>query len=199
MREIKKKNNWSLLSLLLVIVSISIGYFIINPHINDIRDIDTRVLAKIEENNQLENKLTALQKLKVDFEENQQTVKLLDLSLPEENMMAEIVESIGAMANDSVFKLTSIKQSKSRGKGETTVEISFEGSYFSLKLFMENLEKYIRLVKPVRINVNEMKNTDGGESFLRGSMTLNFFRVDNSEKYESTSADETDKKIEEEI
>ena len=121
--------------------------------------------------------MVSLQKLKKDFAENEDAVKLLDLALPESDMLAEVIETIKDIASDSVVEISSIKQTKSKDNSSTTISIAFEGSYSSFKMFLEDIENNIRLITPTKITLNETKNTEDGESFLKGTLELNFFKV----------------------
>lgn len=177
MREVKSKNYWSLFSFLMVIVMIMIGYFFINPYVSQLNNIKAQVEAKTNENIELEQKLIALQKLKVSFEENEETVKMLDLALPEKDMLAEIIETIYDIAKDSVVEISSIKQTKSKDNSATLITVGFEGSYTSFKMFLKDVENNIRLITPAKINISETQNIDGGEKFLKGTIDFNFFKV----------------------
>lgn len=188
MREVKGKNYWSLFSFLMVIIMIAVGYFLINPYVSELKNLNTGIDAKTNENSELEQKLISLQKLKKDFEENEDTVKMLDLALPESDMLAEVVETIQDIANDSVVEITSIKQSKSKDNTSTVISITFEGSYSSFKMFLEDIEDNIRLATPTKITLSETKNTEDGESFLKGTIEIDFFKV----KTKTSTNDKTD-------
>lgn len=180
MREIKNKSYWSLFSLLMVVVMIVVGYFVIYPYVGELNEINTSVDAKEIENNELEQKLSSLEKLKTDFESNTETVKMLDLALPESDMLAEIVETIQDIAGKSALQIDSIKQTKSKDDSNTIISVGFEGSYTSFKLFLDDLEQNIRLVTPTKITLSETKNTEDGESFLKGTIELDFFKVNST-------------------
>lgn len=196
MREVKGKNYWALFSFLMIIIIIAIGYFLISPYISELKDLNTKVLARTKENQELQEKITALRKLKQEFEENSDTINLLDLALPEKDMLAEVIETIGDIAEDSVTEITSIKQTKSKDKDMTQIDVSFESSYPSFKMFLEDLENNIRLVTPVKVNLSQTKNTEEGESFLKGNLSLDFFKVESKAESDEDTQKSTESETE---
>ncbi len=194
MREVKDKNNWALFSFFLVIAMIAVGYFVINPYVNDVKSLNTKIDAKGTENQELEAKLASLQKLKKEFEENADTTKMLDLALPDNDMLAEVIESIRAIGEDSVVKITSIKQNQTKNSESTDIVISFESSYSSFKMFLDDVESNVRFVTPTKITLNETKNSEGGESFLKGSINLNFFKVSSKKTSGNTQMEDINTK-----
>lgn len=188
MREIGNKKNWSLFSLLMVIVIVAVGYFVLSPIISSLKDLNTNIDAKDAENVQLEQKLLTLNKLKQEFADNPNKLKILNLAVPEENMLAEITESLREIAAQSVINITSIKQVSTQTSKDTNtkIDLTFEGSYTGFKMFLEDLEKNVRLNTPTKISLTSAKNTEGGETYVKGAMTLDFFKT-NTAKNSSTS------------
>jgi len=180
MRQLTAKNYWPALTLLVVAIIIALGYFLIYSEIQNLKNTNIELDAKKQENLELSQKLTNLQMLKNAFASNATQSTTLSLALPQTNMMAEIIESLRVMAQDSVVEIISIKQSPQvEGKTQTftSVDISFEGSYQSFRSFLQNIESNIRYAVPTKINISHNQNVSGGESYLKGTMSLNFFKV----------------------
>ncbi len=193
MRDISSKQNWPLWTLFVVLSIITIGYFVLRVLITNVKDLNTSVGAINVENTQLEEKLSTLNSLKQEFNDNPDKVKILELAVPEDNMLAEITESLRQIAADSVINITSIKQSNTQSSKNTDViiELSFEGSYKSFTSFMSNLEKNVRLNTPTKITLNSATNTSGGEVYVKGSMTLDFFKTNTSKKTSTSGSTAT--------
>lgn len=186
----KQKQNWSIYSLLMVIIVIALGYFVIAPWIADIKDLNIKIAAKDRENTQLEQNLLALKNLKKQFDESSEATKLLDLALPESDYLAEVVETLRGIADKSAANLIQIRQGTSADKKATDIEINFEGSYESLRMLLDNIEKNIRFANINSINLTSAKNIEGGEVYLKSNLTLSFFKVGTSESKTATPSDQ---------
>ena len=176
MREPKKKNYWGLLSLLAFVAAIALGYFVLYPMINNLKEVNIKVAAKDSEINDLGVKISALEKLSLAFGNSPEKVKMLDLAIPEDDMQAEIIATLSNIASNSGMTITSIAQKKSQDKNFTSISVGFESSYAGAKLFLESMENNIRYANVKNMTLTRNQKTDGGEGFITGTVTLDLFK-----------------------
>jgi putative Mn2+ efflux pump MntP len=69
MREIKKKQYWASLALLAFVLIIAVGYFMIYPSVEELKQSNVLVAAKQKDNQDLQNKITTLQNLDKEMAE----------------------------------------------------------------------------------------------------------------------------------
>lgn len=188
MREIKEKNNWPMYSLLLVLICISFGILFIGPFVQSVKESKTQIAAKEIEKRELEGKLNSLTQIQNTLSSDTNIATNLALALPEGNEISEILETLNAISNQTVTDLTLIKQSTNKNETQTSIDLSFDASYTSFKMFLEDLENNLRLVTPTKIGLVSTKNSVGGETYLKGNMTVDFFKT-NSESESSKEAE----------
>ena len=191
MREIAGKQNWALYTLLMVLIIICIGYFGINPFINEFKSLNIEIQQKNVENTQLENKLTALKQLKDEFNQNKDEITRLSLALPKTNMAAEITETLRKITSDTGMTITGIKQTTdNKETGNTKIDLSFESSYKSFKLFLSDIQENVRYAVPTKITLTQTKTADGSEPYIKGTISFDFFKT-NEKSTNSTQTTNT--------
>lgn len=172
----KNKNYWSLISFLTIIIAIAIGYFFIYPNIDQLKNLNIQIYARDKENQAMEVKIVDLRALKAAFDQNPQKVGKFDLAMPKNDAMPDLLVSLEEMSQKSALSMPTVaNKSKSDGK-YTSINIAFEGSYESLKMFLDDLENNIRLVAVSSISLST-KDVKADNSTIQGNMTLDFFKV----------------------
>lgn len=144
--QAKKNNQSSNIILLGILIILAVAYFVINPSVGKIKDLNIKVNAKTIEVQKMQEKLDALELLKNKFNQSQEQVKKLGLAIPTENDMPEILVQLESMALKSGLKVNSIQPSKEGKKGVELINISMEGEYPPLVDFIDLTEKNIRLM-----------------------------------------------------
>ena len=144
--KVKKSDLSSTIILLCVLVILALAYFVINPVINKIKDLNIQISAKTTEVQALQNKFSALEQLKVKFSQSSEEVKKLGLAIPTANDMPEILTQLENMAQKNGLKVSTISPAKDSKKGVEALNIGLEGEYPSLVNFISQTEKNIRLI-----------------------------------------------------
>jgi len=189
MREIKEKNNWPMYSLLLVLICICFGLLFIQPYVKSVKESNTQVAAKEIQQRELEGKLDSLKQIQNTLDSNTNIATNLALAIPEGNDISEIMEILNAISNQTVTDLTLIKQSTNKNDTQTTIDVSFDASYTSFKMFLEDLENNLRLITPTKIGLVSTKNSVGGETYLKGNITLDFFKTNDMQDAKNEAED----------
>lgn len=178
----KKTNYWPMLSLLMIVIIISVGYFVIYPDIGQLKELNKQISARTRESDAMQEKITALKGLQQEFSAKQNEVKLFDLAMPQNDGMPEIISSLDAMASETALSITSLAQKKStKDNQSTSVDVSGEGSYKSFTLFLEDLEKNIRQSNITSISLSTGKiQLEEVTDAIKVTMNIDFFKVGSS-------------------
>ena len=187
MRELKKKSYWGSFSLLAFVVIVAIAYFLVYPSVGQLKDANIQVDAKNKDVVDLQNKITALQKLSTDMKNNPDKMKMLELGIPSDGAQAEIVATIANIASNTGTTVKSISQNTSAEPDLTQIIFSFETSYNGFKLMLGALENNIRFVDIKDINLTRNIKSEGGEAYIAGSMMLEMLQYSGEKASASTS------------
>lgn len=182
MRKVETKDYRPILSILFVLIAISLSFLLINNYVLDLRDAKIDAYALDKENEQLERNLEALSELKGQLAQNPEIKQYLDLALPEDDMIAEIIKTIEVVANNNAVGVTGISKGSGSKTGSQNVNIvlNFENTtYESLKLFLENLDGNIRIVEVNGLSLSRY-DTDTNSGLVSGNIQLSFFSVGSS-------------------
>lgn len=173
------KDYWPMISFLIAVLILAVGYFLIYPNMNRLKELNTQIAAKNKEAQSMETKIADLYALKKAFSENQDKIDKLDLALPKDDAMAELLNNISTIGASSALNVVLVNQLKPTKETKyTSVEIGFEGSFKSLKLFFEDLEKNIRASDPKLISISSSQNLENeGQEVIKGKVELDFFKV----------------------
>lgn len=173
------KEHSSLLPLLAVIVAIGLGYLVINPKIAELRSLNNQISAKNLDITAMQEKINNLTILKQKFSESPGDVELLNLAVPKDSQIPEIIEEVTAMAGKSGLEVNAINPVvQQTSSGETEVSISVNGDYISFVNFSENLEKNIRPVTFKSVNIASQVQASGSIK-LNATITLGFLTYQN--------------------
>lgn len=192
MREIKKKQYWGSLSLLLLVIIVAVGYFMVYPSVNALKEANTQAAAKQKDVSDLQTKLTALQKLSTEMTANPDKMKMLELGIPAEDAQAEIIATLSTIATNTGTTIKSISQSQSADSDFTQMIISFETSYNGFRLMIDALENNIRFAGIKNISLTRGTNTEGSEAFVTGSMSLDMFKYSGKTPAKTTETTEAE-------
>lgn len=176
MREAKQKKYWGLLALLTFVIIVVLGYFVLYPQTTELKNLDTQVQAKNQENQALSAKIKALNSLSQSFTANPDKVRMLDLAIPNDDLQAEIIASLGNIAGSSGMTITNISQVASDTEDFTSINLGFETSYAGLKLFLGSIENNMRYIDIKNMTLTRAVKAEGAEGFITGSAKLDLFK-----------------------
>lgn len=177
-----KLNLYSpLLPLLIVVIIIGLGYLVIQPLITTLKDLNTKIAARSEQITQMESKISNLKYLKGEFAKATADLDLLNIAIPKDSQMPEILMQLAQIAGKSGVQITSINPKS--GEGEN-LSINTQGDFASISSFIENLEKNLRPITIRAISFTSSKNQEG-VSTMTANISLEVFTLPSS----STSSD----------
>lgn len=187
MREIRKKQSWGLISLLLFLIMVSIGYFVIYPSVEDLRETNLKVAAKEKDVFDMQNKVASLEKLSAQLTNNPDKVNMLELAIPDDDAPAEVIESLSNIASSTGTDLISFSNNKSKDGDFTDLSVSFESSYQGFKLMLEDLQRNIRFTNVKSINLSRNISEEGFEGFVSGSINVGMFKYNKAKSFTGNS------------
>lgn len=158
--------------------------FALRPTINTIADLLAQIENQKEIGVQLDQKISALQKAKQVFTQEQSNIALLDQSLPKKSQPIQFLQQVeGYVAKSDVaieaFTLDNIaiygdsvlKSAEIKGKVPNTniirLSLTIRGSYEKLLAFLKDSEGLRRVIEVDAVNFGETK-----ESRLTGDLSL---------------------------
>ena len=181
MRELKKKQYWGSLSLLLLVIIIAVGYFMVYPSVGQLKEANINVAAKEKDVNDLQNKISSLNKLDTEMKNNPDKMKMLELGIPATDAQAEIIATLSGIASNSGTTIKSISQSQSKESDFSQILLVFETSYNGFQLMLNSLENNIRFAGVNTISLTRNIKTEGAEGYLSGSMIIEMFKYTGTE------------------
>jgi len=166
-----------LISLLLLIATIFVYSVLISPAYREINQLRGDLASK---NELLKNQKKIVEKVK-ELLSRQQSLSVpkqaVSLVLPNSEKYPELINQISGLARAANLRLESInlsllpfQDSFSTGDenvpvvGVVQISVDLEGSYDSLKTFIQTIENNIRVMDLVKLTVS--KRNQGGDNFL---------------------------------
>lgn len=181
-----------------LLATIVISLFLIQPAWNSLKRLGMEVPATQQERDASKAELAGLENAQSYFDNNQDTVEEVNIGVPVDPQVPQILLVLEELAKDNKVRLTSFtpqQQATSASaqsgqastgaangstQGQNTpavatadqVEVSanFEGSYASLISFFYSLEKSLRIIDVKSITVNGNESASG--QVVRGSITF---------------------------
>lgn len=185
------KDHWPIISLLVIVLAVAVGYFVVYPNMQALKELNIQIGAKDLEAKALDEKITDLTALSKNFSQNQAKIDKFSLAFPKNDDMSGILNNVSAIAAGSGLTISSVNQQKATKTSEyTPVEIGFSGSFKSLSLFLDGLEKNIRPSSPKDITISTSSNQQGdNQNVVSGKIDLDFFKVSSGESTAQKNVD----------
>lgn len=150
----------SLIISLLVIISIMAGYFLLWPFSNQLKEGNIAFAAKEEELKLKKQKLDDLRALSENFVKAEEDLRILELSMPKEEQIPEILVQIEAMVGEAGLKIGDLNPKKNEKEGKVDVILSVEGEYVNIINLIGLLQENIRPVSIREINLSKGEGTE---------------------------------------
>lgn len=182
------KNKTYTFGFITIVVVLILLLGAVRPTILTINRINKEVSDKKILNQNLDDKLNALQKLSNEYEYLREDIDYLPLVFPTQGNFSLFMTNIDALAKDSGFDLSTINFSpEDRLKTGTSVlvpwsvKININGPQSNLITFLEKVEAMP--MAPVITEVSFSRNKNGGQS---GNISINIviYRVEDLKFYE---------------
>lgn len=150
--KIQEKQNDLLWVTLGLIIVIALAFFYVRPQINLLAQAKGRLLAKQQDLIELEQKAEQLVGLDNQLNQFDADLKKLDIAVPTNESIDQLIVSLGSIATASGAQLKLIQPSLTGSSGQVTLNLG--GSYSSIVLFLENLEKNLRSVQVLDVKIS---------------------------------------------
>lgn len=145
----------SLIISLLVIISIMAGYFLLWPFSNQLKEGNIVFAAKEEELKLKKQKLDDLRTLSENFVKAEEDLRILELSMPKEEQIPEILVQIEAMVGEAGLTIGDVNPKKNEKEKKVEVTLSVGGEYANIINLMGLLQENIRPVSISEINLSK--------------------------------------------
>lgn len=176
----KNDQQFQALVILVVIMASALSYFVINPKINDLHQLNNKIQAKEKEITASQIRIADLKTMQDKSAQNPGDVQLLDLVIPKDDQFPELIRQLNAMANNSGMIIKSINPDNRSASHETLVSVTLGGDYLSLINFANNVEKNNRLIS-LKSFVLASSNSNDSNNFFEATLRLSFFTNDSNE------------------
>lgn len=165
----------SLIIALLVILSVMAGYFLLWPFSNQLKEDNIALAAKEEELKLKKQKLDDLRELSQNFIQAEENLKSLELAMPEEDQIPEVIVQIEAVVGEAGLAIGDLNPKKNEKEGVVEVILSVDGEYGNIINLIGLLQENIRPVLISEINLSKgEKDEEGGGTGLTFSLTVSF-------------------------
>jgi len=169
------------------------SWYGIRPTVQTILRLRREIADKIVINKQMEDKITSVIEAQATYEQSQDKLYVIDQALPENPDVIPLTFQLRGIADDVGASISAINipaapilsrdSSKSASVKPGTVQeipmtLTVEGSYLSLKAFLESMFRVRRILSVSSILMNETKGTDkdpGAEKIIRMNIKMNGF------------------------
>lgn len=176
----KNDQQFQALVILVVILASALSYFVINPKINNLHQLNNKIQAKEREITASQIRIADLKTMQDKFAQSPGDVQLLDLVIPKDDQFPELIRQLSAMANNSGMIIKSINPDNRSTSQETLVSVTLGGDYLSLINFANNVEKNNRLIS-LKSFVLASSNSNDSNNFFEATLRLSFFTNDSNE------------------
>lgn len=178
-----KKRAYSLLGMTLVALII-FGALAIRPALTTVISLRKQVVDLRETDQLLNEKIIALTTAQGTYKTAKQNLYLLDVALPNEPEIPEIVDKLNAIAGKSKINLKSLSVERSQGNTETLqktrLRTSFSGSFVEITQFTSLIESDLRQMEIGNMQIR--RRSDDPEGILDTTMVLETYYVEEKSK-----------------
>ena len=155
------KNN--LLGFLFILGALIFSFSVLVPKIKEVRvtTVEQKALAKVLENKK--ERVAALQQLNSIFapQQQQDKIKAIMATLPQEPQIPDILVSIEAMIKESNVNFTSITPIVNAAQEEVSVVIAGQAPLGSIEALMNNFVQNNRPISVSATNLTKVENNIG--------------------------------------
>ena len=176
-KESPKSNRQALIALLCFVVIVGVAYFVINPSISGLKEVNAKIDAKNQEISTLKANINTLNTLKTQLEQAKDTANKLELAVPTKDDIPEILVQIENMAKDSGLKINSIQTTNEDTQGYVPISVSLQGDYIGFSKFLSELETNIRPMTIQTINMASAKQEEA-PNIINFTLGIEVLRAD---------------------
>lgn len=169
---LQQRSNGVLWGLLGALGVIGLGYFYVAPQVDTLRDTRLAAAALAADKQSYEIRINEVLALDERLDAAQSSLDQLDLAIPPDAAIDELLVSLDAMAAKSGIVLATIQPATVEGvENGVTVSLTARGSYSGLKLFLETLQTNLRPLSVTSLAVSAASDVSGA-SLITASMEL---------------------------
>jgi Tfp pilus assembly protein PilO len=129
--------NRNALGFLLFILAVALGFGVLLPKINEVRDVTVDMKAKTTIANNKQKRLDDLRQVQTTFSSQKDRVALLLSTLPQEPEVPEIIVSVEAMGRENGLSIESLLPQVNADDEEVTLTLVGEGDLGAVERFMQ--------------------------------------------------------------
>lgn len=146
MKKIKSEGITVLICLAVIVL---VGFLLEKPQLLSLKEKNAQILARQQEISASQQKLSDLRTAASQLKAAEKELELLNLALPSDVGIPEVLVSVEAMVSRAGLTVNSITPASEGEKttGEVPVSVSASGSFAQLVSFTQILEKNLRPVK----------------------------------------------------
>lgn len=167
---------WLIVGAVVCVIILVLGLFlIVFPQKNKVGEIESEIEDVEMSIQQEQNKLNQLKQYEKDPQQFVRQVEVLEEKIPETVELADIIQQIDHAAEEAGLDFCSFTPSTPVANGNfysVTCDTEFQGRYFNLVEFFNQVERLPRTVKAVYLEVEE---ADAGLPYLRIRITFRCF------------------------
>lgn len=185
----QKTSGYSpLLPVLIAVIIIALVYYVISPFVNSVKELNTDLIVKAQEITAMEEKINDLKIIKDKFEQDNETLDLLNTAMPQDEEIDSFLVQLSQMADNASLIVDSIQPGEKDTEGMPTVTISVQGDYENVALFIEYLENNVR---PLTIKSIDISSDKSGKeiSIVSATIEIEIFTVGKSQPEEMMNED----------
>jgi len=173
----EKKSLYINIAIIITSLIVIIGVFIllIYPLYEQIKTLNQEIQIKQQQEESLQNRLTQLKELETNYNKAKDKSQTINIALPNEKQIPEILVQLSNIAGESGMTLTEItptKEQKEKSASsassalykELPLNIKLSGSFKGLKNYLSGIEKNLRIMDTNAISIE--KDTQNPENKL---------------------------------
>jgi len=171
-----RSNSQYVITVLCLIIIAAVAYYVINPFVSELKEVNIKLSAKNNQINQTQEKIIALQGLQTQFNAQKNLVSKMVVAAPVDAEMPEILVMIQNMAVASGLRVSAIQPTQTSVKTMVPVTVSLQGNYNSFTSFLTKLENNVRPMNIKTINLALAQKE--GSSEINSTLNLEILKAD---------------------
>jgi Tfp pilus assembly protein PilO len=162
---------------LALLITIAVGFYIINPLWKGIAEQNKQIKQKEEEVSDKQQKIEDLKGLKANYQKIKDKITTIATALPTKEEHAELLIQLNTMALKNRVFLLSVNSQETKKSDKTQVEVygtaplevKIVGDFQSMKNFISDIEKNLRILDITSIGI---------EKSPQGNTTIATLKID---------------------
>lgn len=175
---LKMQQKMLLAAALCILPCVVFFFLVYSPKFNEIKTLGTQKSGLEEEIRKVEKIASDLGRHKAEMAEVQRQFAEASLLLPDQKEIPTLLATISGQAASSGLDVLSFKPMAEKPQqfyAEIPVDITVQGSYHNVGVFLDKISKLPRIVSVNNIKIDSPKQT-GGEMILNSTFQLVTFR-----------------------